>query len=877
MAYSLKTCKGMVLLKKMSIATSGTIHEVLNRAADFARNGNGGMGTGYLLLAILTGVGAAARTLTLRGLTETRVRNAIRNSDPEPSEIVDKVIDKANRYADSLGVNTPSAIHVLAAIATIRRCEGHLILVEAGLNVNVIRNQALRNMTTSLTREHGSPVGNDTAHPGGNFNRESLPLPEQLRAPPLQFGPVAPKRQQGKPALGRPELPGLSHQYPPSNMGLSLEQAQQKTRALRSESPKGGQVSPAPEKNTSPDLKRGPRAVPISSEPIRSGSDSLSRFDLSPSEFPTLVAIGRNITADAARGRVEEIIGREREMERIADVLNKRRANSPCLVGAPGVGKTAIVEGLACKLVKGEAPGLEDRILLEVRSGDLLSGTSLRGALSERFDALREEVVRSDGRVILFFDEIHALLASSDGAEAVQDLKVSLGRGEMPCIAATTHEEYTHHVESDPALARRFTVIEIDEPDHDEAVRIIEGAAPFYAEHHQLSYTPEALKAAVRLSSRYLHDRALPDKALALLDLAGARVRRSNAGLVSDEDIAEVLAEQIGVPAKRLSTSDHDRLLNLETDLAERIIGHRHVLNALGETLRRNAAGFKSGRPIGSLLFLGPTGVGKTETAKALADLLFSDRNSMVRLDMTEFSEAHAVARMIGAPPGYVGHEDGGQFTEAVRKRPYCLILLDEIEKAHRDVLQILLQVLDYGRLTDGKGRTIVFDNTVIVMTSNLGSDMRNLSSRKRRMGFLADEDEPDGDRIGASILSAAREALAPELWNRIDEPLVFAPLTRPEVGEIAMLMLNRLSKQLETEQGVSLMVGEGAVDTLIAAGGFDPDLGARPMRRTIQRLIEGPVAKLVLSGDVTSGDRLVVEGNGEKLAFENTTSERLS
>jgi ATP-dependent Clp protease ATP-binding subunit ClpC len=860
----------------MSIATSGTIHEVLSRAADFARNGNGEMSTGYLLLAILTGTGAAARTLTLRGLTETKLRNAIRNSEPEPSEIVDEVIDKANSYAESLGVNTPSAIHVLASIATVRRCEGHLILVEGGLNVDVIRNQALRNMTTSLTREHGPPVGNDTAtRPGGDFNRESLPLPDQLRAPPLQFGPVVEKRRQGKPASGPTAPPGLSQQHPPSNMGLSLEQAQQKTRALRSESQNGGQASPAPVESAPPDVQFEHRAVPISPEPARSVFDPLSRFDLSPSEFPTLAAIGRNITADAARGHIEEIIGREREMERIADVLNKRRANSPCLVGAPGVGKTAIVEGLACKLVKGEAPGLEDRILLEVRSGDLLSGTSLRGALSERFDALREEVVRSEGRVVLFFDEIHSLLASPDGAEAVQDLKVSLGRGEMPCIAATTGEEYSHHVESDPALARRFTVIEIDEPDQDEAVRIIEGAAPSYAEHHQLSYTPEALKAAVKLSSRYVHDRALPDKALALLDLAGARVRRSNAGLVSEEDIADVLAEQIGVPAERLSASDQDRLLNLESDLAERIIGHRHVLDALGETLRRNAAGFRSGRPIGSVLFLGPTGVGKTETAKVLADLLFTDQNSMIRLDMTEFSEAHAVARMIGAPPGYVGHEDGGQFTEAVRKRPYCLILLDEIEKAHRDVLQILLQVLDYGRLTDGKGRAIVFENTVIVMTSNLGSDMRSLSSPRRRVGFSAGEDEPDKDRICESILGAAREALAPELWNRIDEPLVFAPLTRQEVGEIAMLMLNRLSKQLETEQGVSLEVGEGAVDTLIAAGGFDPELGARPMRRTIQRLIEGPVAKMVLSSEVIRGDRLVIEGDGEKLTFENTTSDR--
>jgi ATP-dependent Clp protease ATP-binding subunit ClpC len=864
-------------------STPGDIQDLLGRATRLAGDPTGSPSSGYLLLAILGGNGTAARTLSLRGLSETKVRNAIRDADDESREILGQVEEKARQYAISLGGTQPSSLHVLAALAAVRECQAHRILVNAGLNTDVIRNQALRCLTNGFTREHGGADDTSTEKPEADRSRppivggDALPLPEQLRfpggrnggegaRPPRATAPApVPTARDADPEIQRPIK---FHR----GVGLSLEQAQRKLLEKRSGpglSPdeQTARSEPVPAMPVAPEPVEPEPAIPLPVEPV---DETTSRFDLRPRDYPLLSNLGRNLTREAEAGKLDGIVGRQRETEQMADVLNKRRANSPCLIGPPGVGKTAVVEGLALRLANGEAPGLEDQVIIEIRPGDLLSGTSLRGALSERLAELRAEVAASRGRVILFFDEIHALLASNDGAEAVQELKEALGRGELPCIAATTRDEYAHQIESDPALARRFTTVEVAEPSEAEAVAILEGLAPLYSEHHQVSFEPEALQSAVRLSARYVPERALPDKALALLDLAGARAGRSGTELVTPVDVATVLAEQIGVPAERLTRSDRERLLGLEEELGLRIVGHGHVLAALGETLRRNAAGFRTGRPIGSFLFLGPTGVGKTETAKALAELLFPGGDALTRLDMTEFSEAHAVARLVGAPPGYVGHEDGGQLTEAVRRRPYCLVLLDEIEKAHRDVIQILLQILDDGRLTDSKGRTVVLENAVIVMTSNLGSDLRKIGARNRRVGFGAAEAQTDPDTVSDAIREAARNALPAELWNRIDEPLVFAPLERDEVSQIAEMLIARVSDQLNREHGIALEATPAAVEALLAAGGFDSELGARPMRRTIQRLIEGPVAKLVLADELEASDRVLIDaGDDGQLTFD--------
>ncbi|MCP4680354.1 MAG: ATP-dependent Clp protease ATP-binding subunit, partial [Deltaproteobacteria bacterium] len=846
--------------------------EIIARAADISAKNNNCLDTGYLLLAMITEHGTVAKLLKLQGLTETKIKNHLRDLNDEPSDLWLDVTKKAQHIADTFRVRDPSPLHLLAAVAGFKSSRAVGVFEKFNLDAMAIHTTALRCLT-GITGEHNFEDARDTCPPV--YRSEALPLAEELQTLSSSQAiehPAPPRREYH-------QLGNSHKQATPQNglrakqlieMGRELEQKQRKKRATQLTT---RQAQPSPLQDgiasATPFEKEPP---PTSVGPVRHILPIAQDFELLADQFPLLSSIGRNLSGEAHQGKLDEIIGRSREMERMTDILNKRRANSPCLVGPAGVGKTAIVEGLALKLSRGEAPELGDRVIIELRPADLLSGTSVRGALSERLGQLQKEVADSDGRVILFFDEIHALLCSNDGADAIQELKTALGRGELPCIAATTDEEYIQRIEVDPALARRFTPVEVNEPNESDAIRILEGVEPVYRSHHDVEFSTEALTAAVRLSMRYINERALPDKAIALLDLAGARARRGDKKKVEAADVAHILAEQLDVPIERLAANNYERLLNLEEELAQHIVGHRHVLAALGETLRRNAAGFRSGRPIGSFLFLGPTGVGKTETAKALADFLFPGGSAMVRLDMSEFSEAHAVARLIGAPPGYIGHEEGGQLTRAVRRRPYCLVLLDEVEKAHQDVLKVLLQILDDGRLTDGLGRTVTFENTVIVMTSNLGS---NLRTHRRHVGFGAARKTEEMGDLTESILSSVREVMPPELWNRIDDPLVFQPLDRNEVALVASLMLKHISEQLHKEHDVMIQLGDGAIEALIAAGGYDPDLGARPMRRTIQRLVEGPVAHMVLSGDALAGDTVNVTGAGGDLLFEIEREDR--
>jgi ATP-dependent Clp protease ATP-binding subunit ClpC len=589
--------------------------------------------------------------------------------------------------------------------------------------------------------------------------------------------------------------------------------------------------------------------------------------DLNPRRFPLLTCLGRNLTAAAAAGEIDPVVGREHELDRLLDVLGRRRANNPVLVGPPGVGKTAIAEGLALRLVKdAESCGrLADRILIEVSAGALVSGTGVRGALAEKLRQLREEVARADDKILLFLDEIHAIVGGEGPDDLANELKAALARGELPCIGATTEAEYTRYFERDAALARRFSRIDVGEPTPAEAVEILRGLAPKYELHHAVAYEPASLKAAVELTVRYVPEGHLPDKAIAVLDLAAARVRRRGGSVVDTASVARVVSEQAHIPVDRLLMRDADRLLRLEAHLRERVVGQREPLSRIADALRKGAAGFRGRRPLGTFLLLGPTGVGKTETAKAVSDLLFPT-SGVTRFDMSEFSEPHAVARLLGAPPGYVGHEEGGQLTEAVRRRPYQLILLDEIEKAHPEVLLSLLPLLDEGRMTDGRGRTVDFTNTVIVMTSNLGAGAA--TSGSRRVGFGArEESAPRGDR--ERVLSAARRALPPELWNRIDEPLFFAPLGTEEVASIAARLLDEVAEVMRREHQVGLEVEPSALDALIAAGGFDPQLGARPMRRCVGRLVEAPLASAVLAGDLRRGSVVVLRGEGDRVVLD--------
>ncbi len=593
---------------------------------------------------------------------------------------------------------------------------------------------------------------------------------------------------------------------------------------------------------------------------------------LDPDLFPTLCEFGRNLSAEAARGEIDAVVGRDEEIGQLIDILGKRRSNNPLLVGEPGVGKTAIVEGLAREFVamaqRGSRAG--QRIIIELGVGRLLSGTQLRGAFSERLMGIKDEVAAAEGEVIVFMDEIHRWLGAGgggDGADASGELKTALARGRFPCIGATTFDECREFVESDPAFQRRFQRVTVDEPDEETALRIVEGVRTHYERHHGIEYTPGALSAAVTLSTRYIHDRQLPDKAIGVIDLAGSRAGRQATDVVDRDAVARVVADMASIPKERLTGSDGARFLEMETYLSEHIVGHDDVVATVSELLRRNYAGFRSGRPIGSLLFLGPTGVGKTEMVKVLADFLFHDREAIVRVDMSEYMESHSVSRLIGAPPGYVGHDQGGLLTERVRQRPYQVVLLDEIEKGHPDILNLLLQLFDEGQLTDGQGRTVDFSNTLVVMTSNLGSDVFSQSEDKRReapIGF-GSRGSREGvkrhqrERRRVDVLEAAKEHFTPELWNRIDERLVFLPLSRAEIAEVAVLQLADSGRRLREESNISMRYERAVVDHLIDHGGYDPALGARPMRQTIQRLVESKVAREILAGRAREGGEVMV------------------
>src|SRR6202171_5686858 len=505
-----------------------------------------------------------------------------------------------------------------------------------------------------------------------------------------------------------------------------------------------------------------------------------SKWSLDPRAYPWLTSHGRNLTQLAAHKRLDPAVGRGREIEELLDIPRKRRSNNPVLVGEPGVGKTAIVEGLAQRMLDLRDA---DRILVELDVSGLVAGTQLRGSFSERVIGIKDEVKRADGRVVVFIDELHMLIGAGAAGEGPQDaateLKAALARGEFPCVGATTHDEFRKYIQGDAALERRFVPILVREPSPKDALHILRGAAAHYEQHHQVHFLPEALEAAAALTARYVRDRALPDKAFAAIDLAGSRARREGRTEVSRDDVARAVARMAGLPEERLLQPDGERFLALERRLGERVIGHERNLASIARAIRRNYAGFSAQRPLASFLFCGPSGVGKTETARALAVEL---SEALVRIDLSEYSEPHTAARLVGAPPGYVGYGEGGQLTEAVRRQPACVVLLDEAEKAHPAVLQLLLQVLDEGQLTDGRGRRIDFTAAVIVLTSNLGADAFS-GNAPRAMGFGAAPD-PSLDKTlppgptehpqESKALELARGAFPPELWARLDERLVF-------------------------------------------------------------------------------------------------------
>ena len=663
---------------------------------------------------------------------------------------------------------------------------------------------------------------------------------------------------------------------------------------------------------------------------LTGADDENSAGDGENANTPILNQFSRDLTASARSGELDPVVGRASEIERIVQILSRRRKNNPVLIGEPGVGKSAIVEGLAQLIVEGNIPEiLRGKRVVSLDLASMLAGAKYRGEFEERMKSAMAEIKKA-GNIVLFIDELHTICGAgaSEGAiDAANILKPALARGEMQCIGATTLNEYHKHIEKDAALERRFQPVTVGEPTREESVEILRGLRDRYEAHHRVQITDEAILAAVYLSDRYISDRSLPDKAIDLIDEAASRVRikaftappdmkeqqerleslnketeeavahedfekaahlrdrkkalqneiaqkrsaweqrrNSKVEIVGEEEVAQIVGAWTGIPVSRITEDESQRLINLETILHERVIGQEEAVKSVARAIRRARAGLKDpNRPIGSFIFLGPTGVGKTELCKALAEALFGDENSMIRIDMSEYMEKHSVSRMIGSPPGYVGHEEGGQLTEKVRRKPYAVILLDEVEKAHPDVFNILLQIMEDGRLTDGQGRVVDFKNTVIVMTSNAGA---HTIRKQRTMGFGGAEDgERTYEAMKENIMGEVKNIFRPEFLNRVDEIIVFHALEQSEIDAIAALLLRQVCERL-SERGIELEVDPSALN-LISKSGYDIQYGARPLRRAIQRMVEDALSEEILLGKIRLGDRVrVIESEGQ-LSFK--------
>ena len=646
----------------------------------------------------------------------------------------------------------------------------------------------------------------------------------------------------------------------------------------------------------------------------------------------TLDQFGRNLTEAASKGLLDPVVGRDNEISRVIQILSRRTKNNPVLIGEPGVGKTAIAEGLAQRIVTGDVPeNLKGKHIITLDLSGMLAGTKYRGDFEERIKSAIEEVQKAND-IILFIDELHTIIGAgaAEGAiDAANIIKPALGRGEMQVIGATTLNEYRKHIEKDAALERRFQPVMVNEPTEEESVQILQGLRDRYEAHHKIKISDEAIEAAVSLSSRYINDRFLPDKAIDLIDEAASRVRlesltpppdlkeaeeriqaiakekeeavrsqnfekaaelrdkekklradlaetrkkweSGNMGMrssVTKEDIAAVVSSWTGVPVTALTQDESERLLKMEEILHRRVIGQDEAVEAVAKAIRRGRVGLKDPkRPIGTFIFLGPTGVGKTELCRALAEAMFGDEDAMIRVDMSEYMERHTVSKLIGSPPGYVGYDEGGQLTEKVRRKPYSVILFDEIEKAHEDVFNIMLQVMEDGRLTDSQGRVVDFKNTIIVMTSNVGA--KNITETRKRLGFSAQEEsgEDSAKEIREEVMKELRRTFKPEFLNRVDEIIVFHRLSRENIREIAGNMLAEVGRRME-KLGLKLRYADSALE-LLAEKGFDPVYGARPLRRTIQGSVEDVIAEMLLEGKIKAGDKLIAKAEDGKVIIE--------
>jgi ATP-dependent Clp protease ATP-binding subunit ClpC len=822
-----------------------------------------------------------------KAVLDTFERMVEREDAPDALSEVNR---QSARLAESVGLTETTSTVLLASLLRVRGALACRVLERAGVNVPGLRAKVIGQVTLDqdrgLTGQRAAvrPPEPRQGEPRPLDGRATEPRPGDHRLGPqgiptgqmprVEPGPKLPVRTQppGNNPLPLPNLSGsgLGHAAPhPATPGHPGPIQQGNTPGPANQAPMP-HANPAPAPAAGAHGPQNPAQHAATPPPQRAvlaadAAGTQAVFRLDSGEYPTLCEVGRNLTEAALRGEIDPIIGRDGIIDAVIDILLMRHANNPCLIGEAGVGKTAVAEGLALKLAGNmqQYGRLGAAVVIEIPVSALVAGTALRGAFSERMRKLRDEVAKADGQAIVFIDEIHTLMGAGTGdgpLDAANDLKSALSRGRFPLIGATTRAEYKRHIESDPAMDRRFQVVEVPEPSAAEAVLILAGISAIYGKHHAVAYHHDALVSAVHLAKRFITDRCLPDKAIAVIDRAGAQAHRAGRDQVQVDDVARAVHVLTGVPMERLLADERGRIRDLAADLKARIVGHDLALDKVAKRVQRNYAGFSGERPLASFLFAGAPGVGKSETARALAEALFVSGDALVRFDMSEYAEAHTVSRLLGSPPGYVGHGQAGLLAQALQKRPYRVLLFDEVDRAAQEVQALLLQLLDAGRVTDNQGHVVDVRNCILVLTTNLGAEILT-AGRRRPIGFGASElpaalearDEVGRAALEQAVLERARTTIAPELWSRIDESLVFHPLDLASARLVALRTIRLGAERLYEARLIRYDVDDAVVD-LVLEGGLDPALGVRPLRSKIESLVESFVTDCILDGLLKPG-----------------------
>ncbi len=894
----------------MILEQADDVRRIVAAAEDLARGAGRGLSTVHHLLAMFVTPCAAAELLEEAGADHQGVLDSFRllRSRDEGPRVLEQVWQSAAGLASSSGTSEVDSTVLLAGLLRVRRALAARVLREAGIDVTQLRARVIGQLTLGLDRGRLGRPKRRATHPEieavpATATPRGLPLPTGLlqavrarddelgrgrRAPssprtrrPLGLEPMQPRgtppsrqdrrdveggaRSRSLPARSRPDDTAVRH------LSSSTQGPVEAPSAVLSH-----QHTTAPSLPTTPADSAPPRTSlpPAATSTLAAAfAPTFARgvFQLDPEHFPLLTELGRNLTESSLDGEVQPLIGRDDIVDAAIDVLMMRQVNNPCLVGEAGVGKTAIVEGLARRLAgqKERYGPLGEAAIVELSVSSLLAGTSFRGAFSQRMKALRDEVALADGQVIVFMDEIHTLMGAGAGdgpLDAANDLKTALARGKFPLIGATTKDEYRRHVERDPAMERRFQVIDVPEPSTEEAISILGGIAPIYSRHHGVPFAHDAVVSAVHLSKRFITDRCLPDKAIAVLDRAGSQARRRGKDRVEADDVARAVHQLTRVPLERLLADERSRIRELDSDLRERIVGHDDALARVARRVQRNYAGFAGDRPLASFLFYGPPGTGKTAAAGALAQALFLVDDALVRFDMNEYTDAHSVSRLLGSPPGYVGHREPGLLSQTMHKRPYRVLLFDDVDRAAPEVVALLLQIVDSGRIRDNQGQLLDLRNTIVVLTSTIAADALQSSARPA-IGF-GRAAEPPAILDEAQALEVAQGHLGPELLGRVDDKVLFRPLDVASLRAVAAHALKDSLDRLFEARLVRLSADESVVDLVVTAAGTDASQGARPIRAQVERLVESYVAEQVLDGRLKPGVELVLCAKGEALCL---------